>query len=77
MRMKVNLHGVSHRVVCGMMNNNIANGIKNKYCKIIDNQNQTLLEFNTVVEFKSWWRKIYGDSETGLTDGTYVFMDFY
>ena len=77
MKTTVNIYGTSYHVVADMMNNNIANGIENKNCKIINKQKQTILEFNTVAIFRSWWIKTYGDSETGLTDGTYVFMDFY
>jgi hypothetical protein len=77
MKMQVNLYGTSKYVVSDMMNINIANGIKNKNCKVINKQKQTLLEFNTVNEFYLWWAKTYSGSETGLEEGIYVHMDFY
>ena len=77
MKVQANLYGTSMYVVPTMMNNNLANGIKNKNCKIINKQQVTLLVFSTTTEFYDWWEKTYGASGVGLEEGIFVHMDYF
>lgn len=77
MQHQVNLYGTSKYVVTEMMNNNHANGIENKNCKIINKEKQILLVFSTNTEYRNWWEKTYGASDVGLEEGIYVLIDFY
>jgi len=74
---KINLYGTSFRVVSGVMNDNLSNGVANDNCKIVNNQNHILHEFSSVQEFKTWWIQSYGSSEYGLVDGIYAIMHYY
>jgi hypothetical protein len=71
---RVDLNGTSMYVVCGIIDNNAANGIAS-LGTIYDDSDKVLLQFTNKFTFYEWWKKQYGDSKEGQ-DNSYVFINF-
>jgi hypothetical protein len=73
--MIVNLYGTSKRVIHNIIHNNLANGLLSSGI-VINNLDEVILRFDSVIKFNQWWENKYGDSEIGL-DYSNVIINFH
>jgi len=75
MIVNVNLFGTSKSVIRNIIHDNASNGLKTTG-SIMNDLDEEIFQFVSLVSFNNWWKNKYGNSDIG-NDHSYIVINIH